>query len=185
MLLLHPDHQMRLEAAVVLSEIRSRSAFGLLLSALEDTRQPLFLRSACAWALGCHGSEQAAEALVRCFADVSREIREEALASLVALGGASVAPLVRGLALPPDVAAGSAEALRRLRDVPVQEIAGLADLPGSVWPTWVLAHLPKESVIPSIAALQTRRPEVHFAITVLWTFLESWIAENWTPRATP
>lgn len=185
MLLSHADDQMRLEAAVTLAETRSPSAYDLLLSVLEDNGQPLFLRSACAWALGCHGTEQAAESLVRAFADVAPEIREEALSALVELGSAGVPPLVRGLAQSSDIAAGSAEVLRRLRTVPVSEIAALAEVSQLTWPTWTLAHLPKDSIAPHIAALQTKRPEVHFALTVLWTFLESWIAENWTPRATP
>lgn len=184
-LLTHTDDQMRLEAAVALAETRTPSAFDLLLLVLEDTTQPLFLRSACAWALGCHGTEQAAESLVRAFADVAPEIREEALTSLSDLGAVGVHPLIKGLVHLPDVAAGSAEVLRRLRHVPVKEIAALAEKSSSTWPTWTLAHLPKESIAPHIAALQGKRPDVHFALTVLWTFLESWIAEDWTPGATP
>jgi HEAT repeat protein len=122
---------------------------------------------------------------VQAFADVALEIREEALTSLSDLGTVGVHPLIKGLALSPDVAAGSAEVLRRLRDVPVREIAALAEKSRSTWPTWTLAHLPKESIAPYIAALQTKRPDIHFAFTVLWAFLESWIAENWTPGATP
>ncbi len=184
-LLTHTDDQMRLEAAVALAETRTPSAFDLLLLVLQDTSQPLFLRSACAWAIGCHGTEQAAECLVRAFADVAPEIREEALISLSDLGAVGFHPLIKGLAHSPDVAAGSAETLRRLRGVPVKEIAALAEKSGSTWPTWTLAHLPKESIAPHIASLQAKRPDVHFALTVLWTFLESWIAENWTPGATP
>lgn len=184
-LLSHTDDQMRLEAAVALAETRTPSAFDLLLFVLKDASQPLFLRSACAWALGCHGTEQAAEALVQAFSDVAPEVREEALMSLSDLGAPGIHPLIRGLTLSPDVAAGSAEALRRLRHVPVREIAALAEKSSSTWPTWTLAHLPKDSIAPHIAALQSKRPDVHFALTVLWTFLESWIAENWTPGATP
>jgi hypothetical protein len=184
-LLTHTDDQMRLEAAVALAETRTSSSFDLLLLLLQDRSQPLFLRSACAWALGCHGTEQAAQCLVSAFADVAPEIREEAMTALLDFGTVGVQPLIKGLGQSPDVAAGSAEALRRLRNIPVREIARLAETSNSTWPTWTLAHLPKDSIAPHIAALQTKRPDVHFALTVLWTFLESWIAENWTPGATP
>jgi hypothetical protein len=184
-LLTHADNQMRLEAAVALAETRTPSAFDLLLRVLEDTSQPLFLRSACAWAIGCHRTKRAAECLIRAFGDVAPDIREEALSAVTELGTVGIDPLVEGLADGPEVAAGSAEALRRLRDVPVKEIAILAEKSKTVWPTWILAHLPRELVVPYIASLQGKRPDVHFALTVLWTFLESWIAENWTPRATP
>ena len=180
------DDQMRLEAAVALAETRTPSSFSLLCTVMQDPEQPLFLRSACAWGIGCHGTEEAAEVLVRAFADVAPEIREEALVALQDLGPAGFDPLLRGLeAASTEVAAGAAEALRRIRGAPAKEIATLAEQAGSTWPTWALAHLPKDAVAPYIADLQTNRPDVHYAISVLWTFLESWIAQDWTPRSTP
>ncbi len=180
------DDQMRLEAAVALAETHTSSSFALLREILEDPTQPLFLRSACAWGIGCHGTPDSAEVLVQAFADVSPEIREEALVALQDLGSVGFDPLLRGLVAPSlEVAAGAAEALRRIKGAPTQEIASLAEQASSTWPTWALAHLPKDAVAPYVAALQRSRPEVHYAITVLWTFLESWIAEDWTPRTTP
>ncbi len=179
------DDQMRLEAAVALAETRTSGSFALLRQALEDPAQPLFLRSACAWGIGCHRTQDAAEVLVRAFADVAREIREEALLALQDLGSAGFVPLLKGLAAPSnEVAAGAAEALRRIKGAPAKDIASLAERASSPWPTWALAHLPKDAVAPHIAALQGKRPEVHYAVSVLWTFLESWIAEDWTPRST-
>lgn len=124
------DDQMRLEAAMALAETQTASAFELLRAVLEDQRQPLFLRSACAWGVGCHGTEQAAECLVRAFADVAPQIREEALVALEELGSAGFSPLLKGLANESsEVAAGAAEALRRIADVPAKEIAALAKRP--------------------------------------------------------
>jgi len=173
---------MRLEAVVTLAETRTPSAFDLLRNVLEDPKQPLFLRSACAWAIGRHGTQDAAEVLVRAFADVSPEIREEALLALQNLGSAGLKPLLRGLEDPSiDVAAGAAEALRRIAGAPAKEIALLAERSSTTWPTWALAHLPRDAVAPYIAMLQASRPEIHYALSVLWAFLESWIAEDWTP----
>lgn len=181
-----PDDQMRLESAVALAETRTPSAFDLLRLVLEDRAQPLFLRSACAWGIGCHGTKEAAECLVRAFADVAPEIREEALVALSDLGSAGVDPLLKGLSEESsDIAAGAAEALRRIRRVPARDIAALAEQSKSTWAVWTLAHLPKDAVAPYIAALQRKRPDVHYAVSVLWTFLESWIAEDWTPRSQP
>lgn len=179
------DDQMRLEAAVALAETHTSTSFALLRQVLEDPAQPLFLRSACAWGIGCHGTQEAAEVLVQAFADVSREIREEALVALQDIGSVGFDPLLKGLeASSTEIAAGAAEALRRIEGAPTKEIASLAERASSTWPTWALAHLPKDTVAPYIAALQGKRPEVHYAISVLWTFLESWIAEDWTPRST-
>ena len=86
-LLRHPDDQIRLEAVVALSEVDTSSSFELLRLVLGDECQPLFLRSACAWAMGCHRTPAAAECLVRAFADISVEIRNEALAALENVAG--------------------------------------------------------------------------------------------------
>lgn len=186
MLLDDTDDQMRLEAVVSLAETHAPTSFVLLRSALEDANQPLFLRSACAWAIGCHRSKEAAEVLVQAFAEVSPAIREEALVALQELGSVGFDPLLAGLqTASTEVASGAAETLRRIRSAPVKEIAVLAEKAESTWPAWTLAHLPRDLVSPYLAPLQNRRPEVHYAISVLWTFLESWIAEDWTPRATP
>jgi HEAT repeat protein len=185
-LLSDTDDQMRLEAAVALAETRTPSSFVLLRTVLEDADQPLFLRSACAWGIGCHGTKEAAEVLVRAFADVAPEIREEALVALQDLGPVGFEPLLKGLeAASTDIAAGAAETLRRIPSAPTREIAALAEQAESTWPTWALAHLPKDAVTPHIAALQSKRPDIHYALCVLWTFLDSWIAEDWTPRSTP
>lgn len=181
-----PDKQMRLEAAVTLAETRTSTSFDLLRTVLEDTAQPLFLRSACAWGIGCHRTQAAAEVLVKAFADVAPEIREEALLALYDLGAIGFDPLVRGLdASSAVIAAGAAETLRRIRGAPAKDIAALAERSSSTWPTWTLAHLSKDAVAPYVAALQTTRPDIHYAISVLWNFLESWIANDWTPRAAP
>jgi len=180
------DAQMRLEAAVTLAETHTPSAFDLLRCVLHDPAQPLFLRSACAWAIGCHGTQQAAECLVQAFGDVALEIRDEALTAVADLGAVAAVPLVQSLSASSNmIAAGAAESLRRIANVPAKDIASLAESSKSTWPAWTLAHLPRDTVQPLIAALQSRRPDVHFAVSVLWSFLDSWIADTWTPRATP
>ena len=184
----HPEDQMRLESAVALAETQTPSAFELLRLLLEDRQQPTFLRSACAWAIGCHGTDEAAECLVRAFADVGPGIRGEALAALENLGASHFDVLLAGLGDDSnDIAAGSAEAIRRIQAVPgprLREIVEIAERGGSTWPAWTLAHLRRDDVRPYIAALQNRRPDIHYALSVLWTFLESWVSEDWTPRWT-
>lgn len=180
------DAYVRMEAAVALAETRTPTAFNLLRLVLEDQQQPLFLRSACAWGIGCHRTKEGAECLVRAFGDVAPEIREEALVALEDLGSAGLDSLLKGLSEESsDVAAGAAEALRRIRAVPVRDIAALAERSDSTWPAWTLAHLPKDAVTPYITALQNKRPDVHYAVSVLWTFLDSWIAADWTPGSKP
>ncbi len=185
-LLHHPDDQMRLEAVVALAEVQTSSAFELLSLVMGDQTQPLYLRSASAWAIGCHRTPDAAECLVRAFADISTEVRSEALAAFENLADTGIQALVAGLGdRSGDIAAGSAEAIRRIGRIPgrqVESIVELAENGRSTWPAWALGHLPFEDVKPFIATLQDRRPEVHFALSVLWTFLESWISRDWSAR---
>ena len=125
---------------------------------------------------------------VRAFADVGPGIRGEALAALENLGASHFDALLAGLGDDSnDIAAGSAEAIRRIQAVPgprLREIVEIAERGESTWPAWTLAHLRRDEVRPYIAALQNRRPDIHYALSVLWTFLESWVSEDWTPRWT-
>ncbi|MFQ3581993.1 MAG: HEAT repeat domain-containing protein [Chloracidobacterium sp.] len=183
------DDQMRLEAAIALAEIGTQSSFELLCKVLNDHQQPLFLRRACAWGIGCHGTPESGRVLVRAFRDVEPEIRREALVALQDIGTVALDALLEGLQdSSSDIASGAAETLRRIDGLPVEQVAEkltalLTNSAASTWPTWALANLPKEAVLPHIESLQDEK--VRYAVSVLWAFLESWIAEDWTPKSTP
>lgn len=161
-------------------------SYELLKLVLEDQAQPLYLRSACAWSIGCHRAPEAAECLVGAFADIDLEVRNEALAAFENLAESGLQALVAGLGhSSSEIAAGSAEAIRRIGRLPsdsVETIVDLAESSKSTWPAWALGHLPLEDVKPFVATLQDRRPDVHFALSVLWTFLESWVSRDWAAR---
>ncbi len=171
----------RLESIVTLADTPSTSALELLKTVLADRANPLFLRSAAAWALGHFPGEDAAEALIRTFTDADRNLRQEALVSLVHSGTGALRPLLEGLKEgKDDVASGCFEALRRLNELPVGPIIGLAEKGRAPeWAVWLLASLPRFQVGPLIASWQTKRPDLHFALSVLWSFLESWVSETW------
>lgn len=44
---------------------------------------------------------------------------------------------------------------------------------------WLVGHLPREQVNTAISELQQTRPELHYAVTLIWSFLDSWIAKHW------
>jgi hypothetical protein len=56
--------------------------------------------------------------------------------------------------------------------------------PGA-WTVWLLSHLPREQVATAIADLQDSPPQLHYAISLLWSFVDSWIARLWEPQAGP
>jgi hypothetical protein len=178
------DRQTQLEAVIALGEAATPEAVAVLSQILQDPSQPYFLRSAAAWSLGQIGSEQASAELVAAFANVDVALRFEALDNLVAVGCPTCHALVEGLGAADDrIVAGCAEALRRQPDLP-EEIRG--ELIGHIrsgapspWAIWLIGHLPREQFNTAIAELQQSRPELHYAVSLLWSFVESWIARNW------
>ncbi|HEX4961345.1 MAG TPA: HEAT repeat domain-containing protein [Thermoanaerobaculia bacterium] len=177
----------RLESIVTLADTPAPSARELLKAVLANRDNPLFLRSAAAWALGRFPERDAAAALVASFADVDRDLRQEAVAALVSAGTGALEPLLEGLSeRSGDVAAGCFEVLRRLDTAPVQVYMDLAETSRAPeWAVWLLASLPRHQVGTRIAAWQMNRPDLHFAISVLWSFLESWVSETWERNPDP
>lgn len=185
------DPQIQLEAVITLSETATLQAAALLSGVLDNQTNPYFLRSAAAWGLSRIKDESSRVRLVRAFGDVNLDIRQEALDGIVGIGGLAIPLLVATLreAGQSDVMAGCAEALRQQADspdLPVEDIVSLLTEAQTSWPTWLVGHLPSERVAASIASLQDSRPELHYAITLLWSFVESWIARRWelSPDAT-
>jgi HEAT repeat protein len=181
----NPDDQIKLETVVALAESATTEAVEILAGILDPSDTPYFLRSAAAWALGRIGTDKAIDRLVRAFSDVDQSIREEALATVASLGDPALEHLMAGLlGDDADVAAGSAEAIRRQALVPpdavqriIEEIKADAQ---RIWAVWLLGQLGgREYISAAIAELQDSRPEAHYAINVLWAFVESWVSRHW------
>lgn len=184
------DPQTQLEAVIALGETRTDEAVDLLARILRTNTRPYFLRSAAAWSLGQTGSEQACSELVSAFSSVDDNLRHEALDNLVGVGCAACNTLLEGLKHSDEaVIAGCAEALRQQPDLP-REVAEslLRDIRSgspNKWVVWLVGHLPREQFNTAISELQARRPELHYAIALIWSFLESWIAKHWELRPSP
>src|SRR5439155_396244 len=136
-----PDPQTQLETVIALGETASPEAAELLSELLDDETLPYFLRSAAAWSLGHIGGSEATRRLIAAFADVSQNIREEALEGITAIGGSAIPVLLASLSdVDTDIAAGCAEALRQQQPLPadtLETLAGelLAPNP-STWTVW-------------------------------------------------
>jgi HEAT repeat protein len=181
----HPDPQTQLEAIIATGEVSTAGAVHVLSGFLANSRAPYFLRSAAAWALGKISSKEAVVHLIQAFADVEPGIREEALEGLVALGGPAIPSLLAGLReASGEVAAGCAEVLRQQRTtLPDEAITSLLEQIRSkdpaIWAVWLAGNLPREQVASVIAGLERTAPSLHYALTLLWSFSESWIARHW------
>ena len=184
-----PDKQNQLEAVISLGETGTAEAVTLLSAILDDTNCSYFLRSAAAWSLARSDTENATERLIRAFGDVEHGIREEALEGLILLGGPVIPALLSGLEnADTDLAAGCAEALRQLQPLApevLEQLTHRLDSTSSLWAVWLLGHLPQEQVASSIAHLQESAPHLQYAMSVLWVFIESWVAKNWEPSPVP
>lgn len=84
-----------------------------------------------------------------------------------------------------EIAAGCAEALRRQQAALNEDtIRALVDqLRGqpTQWTVWLAGNLPREWFAGAMVAIQEAAPQLHYAVTLLWAFLESWIAKYWEP----
>src|SRR5205807_2192372 len=80
------DPQIAIESVITLGETATEEAADLLSAILDDANLPYFLRSAAAWGLARQAGEPSIRRLIRAFADVNTDIRQEALDSIVVLG---------------------------------------------------------------------------------------------------
>lgn len=182
--LANPDQQIQLEAVIALGEAGTDECVRLLSAILDDSQHPYFARSAAAWCLSRIGGTEACCHLVRAFADVDRNLREEALEGIITVNSDAFPVLLSGLQeVNPAIAAGCAEALRQNGGVSADTISEisthLASENPSVWAVWLAGHLPREHLADAVAELQQTAPELHYAITLLWSFVESWVAQRW------
>ncbi len=185
----NPDPQIQLETVITLGEAASAEAIDLLSQMLGDPAHAYFLRSAAAWSLSRIGSQTASNHLIQAFTDIDFSLRQEALSGLVTIGGPALPALLEGLRDgSADVIAGCAEALRQYRQLPEEVVRRLVNESYSEnpqpWVVWLIGQLPREQFAAAISDLQTRRPDLHYAISLLWSFIESWIARHWelTPQ---
>jgi len=180
--------QDKLEAVITLGETKTEESTEILGDILNDSSQPGFMRSASAWSLGKIGTERAQRLLVNAFTDMNKDLREDALENIISLGATSLNVLLDGLRQnDEDIAAGCAEAIRQCNSIPISMLENLAsdlerngpDEVSSRWIVWLLGQIPVEPLVPSIARLQDTKPELHYAMSVLWSFVNSWISKHW------
>jgi len=178
----HVDAQTQLEAVIMLGETPTTEAVQLLTDSLDDNNMPYFLRSAAAWGLGHLGGNEPARRLIHAFSDVNAVLRQEALDAIVTLGTGVAPLLVEGLRNADEaISSGCAEALRQqVGTTSVQRLVEhVTGADPSRWAVWLLGMLPRDAVAAEIAGLQDSKPEVHYAVSLLWAFAESWIARRW------
>lgn len=182
------DFSTQLEAVIAIGETGTASAVEMLSSILDADGRAYFLRSAAAWCLSRTGRPEALSRLIEAFSDLDPSIREEALDGIVNIGGPAFPSLLAGLRESnSDIAAGCAEALRQQRGLPDEVVTTLLEelraSDPSKWAVWLAGNLPRERIASRIAGLQGSAPQAHYALSVLWAFVDSWISRRWEKSA--
>ena len=175
---LHDEYfEHRLEAVIILGEIRTEPSRALLSDVLLDGEQPPEIRAGAAWALGELGQAKSADALVKTFTEIAEPIRIEAARALrkiiagTKMHAASLLP--DGL---DDQRAGIAWALSRSGRVEVDElVAALKNDDTRRWVAYVLGTQDEKALVGKVEQLRRVDPEVYFAATVLWRVMSSWV----------
>jgi len=167
----------RLEAVIILGEIRTEQARALLADVLLDAKQPPEIRAGAAWALGELGQAKSTDALVRAFTEIAEPIRVEAARALRKIIAGTK---LHAAELLPDSheeqRAGIAWALSRSGRVDVDElVAALKNDDTRRWVAYVLGTQDEKAFIGKVEQLRKADPEVYFAVTVLWRVMSSWV----------
>lgn len=167
----------QLETVIVLSEIVHSQSQSLLISILIDPQRDTEIRAGAAWALGEFKTREAASTLINTFNSTSAEIKVEAARALLKIAPSQVELLISTLQLVEPTKrdgiawvlakAGNFDISRLLRDQDDNDLRR--------WVSYIAGYgrpmFPEEQ----INYLFELDAEVHFAASVLWQILSSWI----------
>jgi HEAT repeat protein len=169
----------RLEAVIILGEIRSSESAQTLTTVLLDGSQHAEIRAGAAWALGELQQQSSIDALIQVFLELAEPIRIEAARALRKIAANTDANVSSKFpTTQDDQRAGIAWALSRSGHVTVPQLLPLmVDDDARRWVAYILGTQDKDAFFTQIEELRQRDPEVYFAVTVLWKILASWVSD--------
>jgi HEAT repeat protein len=175
---LHDEYyEHRLEAVIILGEIKTESSRTALGRVLSDPDQPPEIRAGGAWALGELGQAESVDALVSAFAEIAEPVRAEAaraLRKIIASTGVDVTEMLP--AAINDQRAGIAWALSRSGHIDLDALSrAMKNDDTRRWVAYVLGTQKEDAYIGKLDELRRADPEVYFAVTVLWRIMSSWV----------
>jgi len=167
----------QLETVIILSEIKDTKSQNLLISVLLDGNRDSEIRSGAAWGLGEFKSREAAVSLVNTFNSTGLEVKVEAARALFKIAPAQVDLLISLLqSVDPSKRDGIAWALAKAGGFDVSQLVGETnDQNLRRWISYIAGY--GEALFPEeqFSRLFQSDGEVHFAASVLWQLLSSWI----------
>jgi HEAT repeat protein len=170
--------QNRLEAVIVLGEIRTPKASEILKRTLMDKNQHPEIRAGAAWALGEIQERTALGSLIDSFRTVDEVLRVEAARALAKLARRYGSDVVKQFAIvDEETRPGIAWALSKAGTFTLDELLDTrVDNDAKQWVAYIIGTQGRDRFVSDIEKLQTTDPEVYFAATVLWKIITSWIS---------
>lgn len=167
----------RLEAVIILGEIKSDDSCELLIKTLLDKSQHPEIRAGSAWSLGELKNRKAMEALVEVFNEIKPNIRNEAARSLMKFGNDYSEDIINFLPESNEKErAGIAWALSNSSNFSIKDLfPAMVDDEARKWIAWIIGNQDEEKYIRQIEDLKKKDREVYFTVTVMWKILSSWI----------
>jgi hypothetical protein len=169
----------QLETIIVLSEIADPQSEQLLIRVLMDANRNAEVRAGAAWALGEFATKHSAAALIDAFNLTNTEIKIEAARALLKITPSQIDQIVAMMkAGHPAKREGIAWALARAGGFNVNDLLdNSSDDNLRRWVSYILGYGKPRFLEAQIEELARLDPEVHFAASVLWQLLASWIYE--------
>jgi len=167
----------QLETVIVTSEIPDPQSEGLLIRVLTDANRDSEVRAGAAWALGEFKTQNTVFALVNTFNLTSLEIKIEAARALLKIAPSQIVPLIDSFkGVDSTKRDGIAWALAKAGGFNVTELLGnAADMNLRRWVSYIAGFGRENLIGGGVDELAERDPEVHFAASVLWQLLDSWV----------
>jgi HEAT repeat protein len=167
----------QLETVIVISEIAQPQSEQLLIAVLADPDRDSEVRAGAAWALGEFKTPDTTAALVDTFNSTGIEIKIEAARALLKIAPAQIATLIEAFkTADPLKRDGIAWALARAGGFDVTKLLNDPQDPNlRQWVSYIAGFGRSLFVEEQVNELCKIDAEVHFAASVLWQLLESWI----------
>lgn len=174
-----PYLENRLEAVIILGEIKNKHSGSLLIDTLLDKKQDAEIRAGAAWALGEINGKEAIEALITAFDETDLDIKSESARALYKLSKLFNKDIISYFPKgSEDKRAGISWALSKSGEFSMKDlIEVMNDENARKWVSWIIGTQREEKFVSEIEVLKEKDPQVYFAVTVLWKILSSWIKD--------
>lgn len=169
----------QLETVIVLSEIADPQSEQMLIRVLMDANRNSEVRAGAAWALGEFATKHSAAALIDAFNLTDTAIKVEAARALLKITPSQIEQIIAIMkAGDPAKREGIAWALAKAGGFNVHDLLGNSpDDNLRRWVSYILGYGKSKFLEAQIEKLAGLDSEVHFAASVLWQLLASWIYE--------